>query len=249
VEGRSGSGHAARPLTAVDLKPIPLNVGEWLAPDSAFKPDFESSTGQTTPEPRLPRSWTEVEALVESRLAAFEERHRQENDSHFERGMQEGMRQCEFELEQRLEAARLPLEQLAARVGVELAKLREGLYTQAAELAAALAEAWLGRLVAINTTVFTAALHDALEPLAHQDDITVRLNPEDYRTLRDGLETGDESFMAFESLRIVADAGVERGGAIAESAGGTVDACLATRTQRALEALYARDREDVDGGC
>lgn len=157
----------------------------------------------------------------------------------FQRGVAEGMRQRADEIIRQHEAAREPLARVALAVERELAELRGDLYRQTVSMAAALAECWLREIAVINPTVFLAALREAMQPLEHLDDITVKLHPDDYRTLRDGIAAGEEEFLQFARLRLVADAQIEAGGVVAESEGGSVDARLRTRIEHALGVIGA----------
>jgi len=157
----------------------------------------------------------------------------------FERGVAEGMRRRADEITRQHEAAREPLARVALAVERELGVLRGDLYRQTVSMAAALAECWLREIAAINPTVFLAALREAMQPLEHLDDITVKLNPDDYSTLRDGIAAGAEEYLQFARLRIVADARIEAGGVVAESEGGSVDARLRTRIEHALGVIGA----------
>ena len=186
---------------------------------------------------KFPRDWLEVEAIIEKRLASFEDRHNSECDEAYERGIQEGMRRQEEVVQKKLEAAREPIAHVAAAVEQELAAGRESTYRQITRLTSALAESWLRSMVAINPHVFTVALRDALEPLSHLDRITVRMSPADHRCLKEGIAAGEEEFLEFAELKVLADPKVDMGGAVAESAGGSVDCRLSTRLEQALKII------------
>jgi flagellar biosynthesis/type III secretory pathway protein FliH len=235
---------SSRPLAGVALADRSVRIQELPPEGQDFVPQYpRDSVAAQARQPRLPRSWLEFEQAVEERLAAFAERHRRECEEHFERGVQEGMRRRDGEVQKRLQAAGEPLQKLASEVETQLARQQQDTYRQAARLAAALAKAWLGRMVSVNETAFLAALEDALAPLAHLDEITAHLHPTDYETLRAGVAAEDEMFQAYRALRIVADPEVEPGGVVTTSAGGSVDARIATRIERALEAIVVADHD------
>jgi flagellar biosynthesis/type III secretory pathway protein FliH len=235
---------SSRPLASVALAERSVRIQELPPEEQDFVPQYpREPVAAKAREPRLPRSWVEFEQAVEERLAAFAERHRRECEEHFERGVQEGMRRRDAEVQKRLQAAAEPLRNLASQVEEQLARQQQDTYRQAARLAAALAKAWLGRMVCINETAFLAALEDAMAPLAHLDEITAHLHPSDYEALRAGIAAGDELFQAYRTLQIVADPEVEQGGVVTTSAGGSVDARIATRIERALEAIVVADHD------
>lgn len=185
----------------------------------------------------FPRTWSQLEAVVEARLVAFEERHRNENQEGFQRGLIEGKREQVSDLDKRLTEAQEPWRALQAGVRKELAAYREELYRGTTELAAALARAWLGSIVEMNPRVFEAGLRKALEALGHQEHIEVRLHPEDYESFCRGLNDRDETLWESPEVKVSPDPSVDRGGAVALAVGGTADARLAVRVQKALEWL------------
>ena len=190
-----------------------------------------------TEEARLPRNWSEFECLVESHLQQFEERHLQECQEAFERGRLEGRREQEAEVIRRLEAAAGPWRTLQATVLKELAAGREELYRAVTELSAALARAWLGKMVEVNPHVFEAGIRHALEALGEQDELDVRLNPADYARYCEGLKDPGALLSEAHAFTVSPDPQVDAGGAIATCRGGTADARLAVRVQKALEWL------------
>jgi flagellar assembly protein FliH len=186
---------------------------------------------------RLPRNWSEFEGMVQSRLQQFEERHLQECQGEFERGRLEGRREQEAEVIRRLEAAAGPWRTLQATVLKELAAGREELYRAATELSAALARAWLGKVVEINPHAFEAGIQQALDALGEQDQLEVRLNPTDYARYCEGLKDPEALLSEAHAFTVSPDPQVDPGGAIATCRGGTADARLAVRVQKALEWL------------
>ena len=209
----------------------------------SVRPPFCAAYGaaETRRDPQLPRSWTQVELLVEERLLAFESRHQLECEEAFKRGRVEGRRQQETEVRERLEAAAGPWRILQAAVEGELSAYREELYRASTELSAALARAWLGRVVEQNPHVFEAGLRQALEALGDQEEIEVHLHPDDFNTYREGLYEPDTVLSDARGFTLKADAQVDRGGAIATSRGGTADARLSVRVQKALDWFSSPD--------
>jgi flagellar assembly protein FliH len=229
----------SKPLRGLQLDVEPVYLGARAQHAPAFIASEKNGPVAPALERRLPRTWTELETLLEERLAAFEERRRKEEAEAFERGVQEGLRRQHSSVDQRIAAARRPLSNVAQAVQSELALLREDMYRQTSELAAALTATLVGRLLQLNPAAFLPALRDALEPLRHMDDIRVRLNPTDHETLKAGLGSGEDIFTGLDQIEVVSDANVAAGGAVAESRGGTVDARLETRLKTAIQLLSA----------
>jgi flagellar biosynthesis/type III secretory pathway protein FliH len=229
----------SKPIRAFHFDERPVRLRELPAPDAEFRPSYSSSTPQKSAVKQFPRTWVELERVIEARLGVFEERYRAECQDQFQRGVLEGRRLQEADAQRKLEAAREPIAHLAGAMNTATAELRANLDRDAASLATAIAESWLKQIVSLNPSAFLAALSDAVAPLSHLDDITVRLNPADYKTLAEGIAADEQSFLQFASLRITPDASVAVGGAVAESRGGTVDARLNTRIDRARELIAA----------
>ena len=61
-------------------------------PDTEFIESYVKAGDADLPEVprRLPRSWTQVEAMVEARLVQFEDRHSRECTAQFEQGVKRG---------------------------------------------------------------------------------------------------------------------------------------------------------------
>jgi flagellar biosynthesis/type III secretory pathway protein FliH len=229
----------SKPIRAFHFEDRPVNVREWPAPDANFRPTYAASRTKPAEVRQFPRTWVELESAIEARLGVFEDRYRAECREQFERGLLEGRRLQEADAQRKLDAAREQLAKLAATVNDAIAGLRASLDRDAALLASAIAESWLKQIVSLNPGAFLSALSDATAPLAHLDDIVVRLNPADYKTLADGIASGDQTALEFAGFRITPDATIAVGGAVAESRGGTVDARLSTRIDRARELIAA----------
>lgn len=210
-------------------------------------PSEHSFVAAFAPAPRggsslsFPRNWSQLEELIETRLAEFELRHREESQEGFQRGIQEGRREQVADLDMRLAQASEPWRALQDAVRRELASYREELYRGTTELASALARAWLGSMVEMNPHVFEVGLRKALEALGHQEHIEVRLHPDDYEAFRQGLSDRDQTLWDAPEVNVTPDPTVDRGGAVAEASGGTADARLAVRVQKALEWLNLHD--------
>jgi len=211
-------------------------VGDVAQSSGRFVATFEPAP-RTEAITAFPRSWSELEAVVETRLSEFEVRQRTECEQAFERGRVEGRREREADLQSRLNAAGEPWRAIQASVRRELAAYREELYRGTTELASALARAWLGSIVELNPRVFEAGMRKALDALGHQEEIEVKLHPEDYEKFRRGLDDRDSTLWESPDVTVTADPSVERGGAVAVSRSGTADARLSVRVQKALEWL------------
>lgn len=220
-------------IRKVRVTPRTVRVEDRLATGPAA---FVAST-VTADSSEPPRTWRPMDIPVEHRLREFECRHESECREAFERGRLEGLREAEQHVALKLEAAAEPWRNLAAAVHSELAAYREELYRGTTELAAALARAWLGAVVELNPSVFEAGLRLALQSLGEQEQIEVKLHPEDYEYYIRSLRDPDAVLWASPEVALSADPSVDRGGAIATSRGGSADARISVRVQKALEWL------------
>ena len=227
---------ARQVLRHVHLSDQTYRVGDVAPTAGRFVAVFEAKA-RTESITEFPRTWSQLEAVVESRLADFEARHHSECEQAFERGRAEGHREQEANVLRRLDGAGEPWRAIQAAVRRELAAYREELYRGTTELASALARAWLGNIVELNSRVFETGVRKALDALGHQEEIEVRLHPEDFKAFRSGLDDRDSSLWESPDVTVVADPSVDRGGAVAVSRGGTSDARLSVRVQKALEWL------------
>jgi len=123
---------------------------------------------------------------------------------------------------------------------ISLERLREEFYKNAephvVELVLDIAEKVIGRLVRENPEMIKSVVRQALER-SLGDRITVRLNPEDYKTL---METDHEFRDAIDRTRRLSfreDDSISKGGCIVETEVGTIDGQLETQMTAIKKAL------------
>jgi flagellar assembly protein FliH len=113
-----------------------------------------------------------------------------------------------------------------------LAELQELIISHALELA----EAILGRELADPDGRGTDAVRRAVAASPDSGDITVRLNPDDYRNIMGSATDADYNYEG-RPVHLRPDPGLRPGDAVAETGSTTVDASIGTALQRAREAL------------
>jgi flagellar biosynthesis/type III secretory pathway protein FliH len=236
------SSKLVRNVRVVDTVPGGMGTGVRIA--RAFTPSFTGSLVRPASPPAFPRNASELEQVVSQRVASAEDRHREECEAAFQRGIEEGLTRQHGAIDQKLAMARKPIAQLTQALTDHMAKEKESFAVQVTEIASALTRSLVGRLVEINPAAFLPALRDALEPLAHMSKVRVRMNPRDLDTLRTALGDEDVLFQGLPDLELVTDPQIDVGGAVAESRGGSVDARVTTRMQAALALLES----DPDAG-
>lgn len=120
--------------------------------------------------------------------------------------------------------------------------MRSELETTVPKVAFALLEQLLGRELELSANPGREAVARALALDAGSQRATIRLNPRDIEVLGDigDLTTGRE-------VSVLADPGVELGGALVDVGGATVDAQVGTALERVKKVLFGEVSAEVGG--
>jgi flagellar assembly protein FliH len=113
------------------------------------------------------------------------------------------------------------------------------LESQAAELALRLAEQIVGGAIAAEPSRVLDITRGALRRLAERHRVTVLVHPADLELLTPAVESIQSSLGGIEHLDVQADRRIERGGAIARTESGEVDATIGAQLQTAREIVIA----------
>jgi len=176
--------------------------------------------------PALPASDDALLAEHRERLAALEREA-------FTKGYAQGERAG-------LEAGGKRAEAMLRRVAQtieELGGLRQTLIQETeremVQLALTLARRVVHREVSLDPELAAALAHVALERLGTNTPATIRLNPEDYTVVtQDGARWGGQT------VTVVPDPSISRGGCLVESAFGSVDATIERQFDELSRALF-----------
>jgi flagellar assembly protein FliH len=121
-------------------------------------------------------------------------------------------------------------------------QLRETFYDQAEpeiiKLVLSIAEKVIGKLAEEHANVIRNVVHQALER-AIGDRITVRLNPEDYKTIMESEHEFKDILDRTRRLMFREDEEISKGGCVVETEVGTIDARLETQLEAIRKALTA----------
>lgn len=109
----------------------------------------------------------------------------------------------------------------------------------AVELALIAAEAVIGEEVRRDKSTVTAQVKKSLEALRGADNITIRLNTDDYDALAQAKSAYIDDPIKAAKVKIIADDSVELGGCIAESSLGSIDAQIRTQFQKIAKAFMS----------
>jgi flagellar assembly protein FliH len=186
-------------------------------------------------------AWTPALDLTPAGLSRFDPARVQQaiDDGYaagFDAGRAEALARAQAALDAEVATARAQVQALVASVGRAVdavhaaeAEAAGAVARHAAEVAVALAEAILGRELAEPSVAAVAAAERALAALDRRAAVVLRLHPDD-------IELVDAGALPAE-VRVVADAGLARGDAVAETDDRTVDARVGAALQRALAVL------------
>jgi flagellar assembly protein FliH len=123
----------------------------------------------------------------------------------------------------------------------ELSGLRQTLIHETeremVQLALTLARRVVHREVTLDPELAAALAHVALERLGTNTPATIRLNPEDYTIVAQ-----DPTRWGGQTVTVVPDPAISRGGCLVESAFGSVDATIERQFDELSRALFGGDR-------
>jgi len=123
----------------------------------------------------------------------------------------------------------------------ELGGLRQTLIQETeremVQLALTLARRVVHREVTLDPELAAALAHVALERLGMNTPATIRLNPEDYTIVAQ-----DPTRWGGQTVTVVPDPAISRGGCLVESAFGSVDATIERQFDELSRALFGGDR-------
>ena len=172
-------------------------------------------------------------AEAQARVAAIEaEAHARG----FEGGDAAGRAAADAAMEDMLETMRGLIDVARA----ERAKLIESAEPEIVRLATEIAERVLHDHIAIQPDTVVAMTRQALTRLIARERVTVRVNPADVEVLRSHREALLESH-DIESLRVLEDQRVDRGGVVIETESGTIDAKISSQLREARRVLHVED--------
>lgn len=159
----------------------------------------------------------------------------------FNRGYAEGERAGAAAVAGRFDADLLRLTDSLDRLASARADMIRATERQMVELALAIARRIVLREVGLDRDLVVSMAHVALQRLEPGAEVTVRLNPDDYAVT----VAAQTARWAGTPVTVVPDGSVPRGGCIAESAFGRVDAGVDAQLQEvALALLGAPEAEE-----
>ncbi|WP_094607609.1 V-type proton ATPase subunit E [Sporomusa silvacetica DSM 10669] len=172
---------------------------------------------------------------------AYDEAHGRGHQEGREQGYQEGYNQGNqtalADMQQTMQLSLEKAQHLIQTAEQEVAKMFLDAERQIVEIALAIASKILAREIADNPTTILPILKEALDKVSDQDQITIRVNPEDYEMVLMAKRDLQLMLKRDNTITITADHTVALGGCTIETALGTVDARLDTKLELVHKAL------------
>jgi len=154
-----------------------------------------------------------------------------------EAGRQEALAAAREEFRRESEKTLQGLNQVLSRFEEEKGKILWLAEQHTVELALAIAEKIVKKMAGVRTEIALANVQEALKLVAGHTDVTIRVNPEDWKSLE---QLAGEVLQGYERIRFQPDEGLARGDCVVETRGGEIDASLDTQLERIAEALLTK---------
>lgn len=234
--------HGIRPRIAPSLDEIEIETPVEPAPPAIDLEAIRAEADALRAAARADADALLAEARAQSQLAVTQAQARvaeieaQAHARGFEGGDKAGRASADAEMEDMLETMRGLID--VART--ERAKLIENAEPEIVRLATDIAERVLHDHIAIEPETVVTMTRQALQRLIAREKVTVRVNPADVeilRTHREALLNGHD----VESVRVVEDQRVDRGGVVIETESGTIDAKISSQLREARRVLHVED--------
>jgi flagellar assembly protein FliH len=229
VPGRLGAEHVHGSDRDQDAVQVPAIDAAPEVPDDVTDaaPEVEVAAA---PEPELPASRPEDISLVRAR------------EEGFALGRAEGIEKGEAEVRVRLERLETLLETLES--------LRRDLFersvTDVAAAVTQIAAAVVHRELRIDSTGVEALVIDVLDHVRAEDDVLIRVAPEDLRHMQGVAPHLLEHLGRDATFRIDSDPGLSPGGATIETQLGAIDASVETRFAAFADAVQEWAGEEAN---
>ncbi|WP_396223239.1 FliH/SctL family protein [Gemmatimonas sp.] len=209
------------------MNATPWSLDEFVAHDVFFTsaPDVDA------PEHAPAVDAGAIEAQYEHRLAA--EVARVEADA-YARGRADGEQAARVTLEQALESALSTLSRAAESVALHEARWVNNIEENIAAIAVAVAHHLVQREITADPTFVATLVNKALAQYPVEQEIIIRVSPEDLATCRSVI---DADLGGARALRWIGDSNVERGGCLTEGRERIIDGRVDTALERAYRTI------------
>lgn len=211
--------------------PFRMNATPWSLDEFVAHDVFFASAPHAETPAEASIDLSAVEADFEMRLQA--ERARIEADA-YARGRADGERAARAGLEQSLHAALSMLTSAAQSVQMHESRWLNNVEENIAALSVSVARHLVQREIAHDPTFVATLVNNALAQYPIDQEITIRVSPDDLATCRAVIE-GDND--GARHLRWIGDASIERGGCLTEGRERIIDGRVDTALERAYRTI------------
>ena len=199
----------------------------------------QSEEAEPEPEPRP--TAVEIDALIQERVKAFEERYQTEREAAYRAGFEDGRNQG---LKVGRAESKEAIDRLTEVVDAFLEKQRALVQENEAaliDLAVSVAKRIVGACAEMRREPVLLAVSDCLGYLRDRTRVTVKVNPKDLDLVREHRKEWMEAVEGIGTLTVEADPALSRGGCVLETDAGDVDA----RVEERLAMLNAALLEEL----
>ncbi|MEA2449453.1 MAG: flagellar assembly protein FliH [Thermoleophilaceae bacterium] len=205
------------------------------APSAAF--DFE----QLAPAPRRERapSVAEASSRAQSIIAAAEADAERIRSVARQQGQAEGYAAGLVEAQAALEPVFAAMAEAVERLREQEATVAAAVEAQAAGLAVEIAEKVVAGALDVEPERVLDVIRGALRAIVERERIVVQVNPADLEIVREAMADVAASLGGIEHVDVQEERRVARGGAIVRTTVGELDARIATKLERARDAVAA----------
>ena len=155
-----------------------------------------------------------------SKEEIFEDARSQAAEQGFEQGYKEGMKKALDEFDEQIKTmTRIRAEVIDYRIKVIKDAERE-----IAKLGLLIAKKIIRRTIEEKKYIVVDCINFALKSVSQTEELVIRLNPDDYKTITDKKSKAEKSISRSKDIKFVEDRRVEKGGCIIETQNGDIDA-------------------------
>ncbi len=158
-----------------------------------------------------------------------------------EQGCKEGIEQARAQQAQEIEQLLVTWTEQLGYFEQRRDALLEAARVQVVELAAAIAQRVVRRVVELDPSVVADQLESVLSSVTESTRLVVRVHPNDAERVREELPKLVDRFASCEHAQIVTDPSLQPGSCVAcTAAGGVIDASISTQLDRIIDAMLPR---------
>jgi flagellar biosynthesis/type III secretory pathway protein FliH len=210
-----------------------------LSPNAASPAAFDFEQLSAPPRQERPLSMGEATSKARALVAAAETEAQKIREHARREGYAEGLVAGRAELQALAE----PVVQALSSAVDELRELRarsaDDVEAEAVSLAMEIAEKVVAGTIAVEPERVLDVVRGALRAIVDRERLVILVNPDDLPLVREGMQELAGTLGGIEHVEVQEERRVQRGGAVVRTSVGEIDAKIATKLERAREAVEA----------